>query len=157
MRLGDRPYDEPGDGYHYALELKERTQPHLKATNKSCTVDETYMPSQGRWFYLYRAIDSGGSDDRFLPLGVSFADAAKGVVFCQGAGRPFSPSAKMDQHRQSQVLPTSGLMNPRKKESYDALPAPSSSISEQHSGQGHRAIKKRSAAKQHFRQFRLWT
>jgi transposase-like protein len=28
---------------HYAPELEERTQPHLKATNKSWRVDETYV------------------------------------------------------------------------------------------------------------------
>jgi transposase-like protein len=59
----------------YAPELEERARPHLKATNKSWRVDETYVRIQGRWFYLYRAIDSAGatidsSSRRFvLPLG----------------------------------------------------------------------------------------
>jgi|SRR6516162_3406503 len=42
----------------YAPELEERTRPHLKPTNKSWRVDETYVRIKGRWFYLYRAIDS---------------------------------------------------------------------------------------------------
>ena len=51
---------------HYAPELEERTQPHLKATNKSWRVDETYVRIKGRWFYLYRAIDSAGATIDFF-------------------------------------------------------------------------------------------
>src|SRR5712691_7710651 len=39
---------------HYAPELEERTRPHLKSTNKSWRVDETYVRIKSRWFYLYR-------------------------------------------------------------------------------------------------------
>jgi hypothetical protein len=34
----------------YAPELEERTRPHLKPTNKSWRVDETYVRVKGRWF-----------------------------------------------------------------------------------------------------------
>src|ERR1019366_1953484 len=34
---------------------------HLKPTNKSWRVDETYVRVKGRWCYLYRAIDSRGA------------------------------------------------------------------------------------------------
>ena len=40
----------------YAPELEERARPHLKATNKSWRVDETYVRIKGRWFYLYPSI-----------------------------------------------------------------------------------------------------
>ena len=50
----------------YAPELEERTRPHLKVTNKSWRVDETYVRVKGRWFYLYRAIDSADAAIDFL-------------------------------------------------------------------------------------------
>ena len=39
---------------------------HLKPTNKSWRVDETYVRVKGRWCYLYRAIDSAGATIDFL-------------------------------------------------------------------------------------------
>jgi IS6 family transposase len=42
----------------YGPELEQRLRRHLKPTNKSWRVDETYIRVQGRWCYLYRAIDS---------------------------------------------------------------------------------------------------
>jgi transposase-like protein len=42
----------------YGPELELRIRGHLKATNKSWRVDETYLKVKGRWCYLYRAIDS---------------------------------------------------------------------------------------------------
>jgi transposase, IS6 family len=49
---------------------------HLKPTNKSWRVDETYVRVKGRWCYLYRAIDSAGAID-FLLSALRDADAAK--------------------------------------------------------------------------------
>src|SRR5437870_2927741 len=42
----------------YGPELEHRVRRHLKPTNKSWRVDETYIKVKGRWCYLYRAIDS---------------------------------------------------------------------------------------------------
>ncbi len=42
----------------YGPELEQRLRRQLKPTNKSWRVDETYIRVQGRWCYLYRAIDS---------------------------------------------------------------------------------------------------
>src|SRR5437870_6876335 len=84
-------------------ELEERTQPHLQPTNKSWRVDETYVRIKGPLVLPLSSYRLGGSDDRFLPLGVSFCRCGQGIV-CQGAGRSFSPSATGDQHGQSQVL-----------------------------------------------------
>jgi transposase-like protein len=38
----------------YGPELELGIRRHLKATNKSWRVDETYLKLKGRWYYLYR-------------------------------------------------------------------------------------------------------
>jgi transposase-like protein len=51
---------------HYAPELEKRGPPHLKATNDSWRVDETYVKMKKAWMYLYRAVDSQGNTLEFL-------------------------------------------------------------------------------------------
>src|SRR6266478_5661546 len=60
----------------YGPELEQRIRRHLKPTNKSWRVDETYVRVQGRWCYLYRAIDSAGATIDFLLSAVRDAYAA---------------------------------------------------------------------------------
>ena len=50
----------------YAPELDKRCRPHLKSTNKSYRVDETYIKVKGKERYLYRAVDSIGQTIDFL-------------------------------------------------------------------------------------------
>jgi IS6 family transposase len=50
----------------YAPELEKRCKPHLKQTNGSWRVDETYIKVKGEWLYLYRAVDSAGNTLEFL-------------------------------------------------------------------------------------------
>ncbi len=59
----------------YAPELDKRIRPHLRTTNDSWRVDETYIKAEcrrrkipppnllvkGQWKYLYRAVDSEGN------------------------------------------------------------------------------------------------
>ncbi len=45
----------------YAPELDKRCRSHLKPTNDSWRVDETYIEVKGEWKYLYRAVDSEGN------------------------------------------------------------------------------------------------
>jgi transposase, IS6 family len=61
----------------YGPELEQRMRRHLKPTNNSWRVDETYLRVQGRWCYLYRAIDSAGATIDFLLSALRDADAAK--------------------------------------------------------------------------------
>jgi transposase, IS6 family len=51
----------------YAPELERRLRRHLKPTNDSWRVDETYVRVKGKWMFLYRAVDSTRYDDR-LPF-----------------------------------------------------------------------------------------
>jgi transposase-like protein len=50
----------------YAPELDKRIRPHLKPTNDSWRVDETYIKVRGVWKYLYRAVDSQGNTLDFM-------------------------------------------------------------------------------------------
>ena len=61
----------------YGPELEQRLRRHLKPTNKSWRVDETYLRVKGRWCYLYRAIDSAGATIDFRLSALRDADAAK--------------------------------------------------------------------------------
>ena len=50
----------------FAPELEKRMRPHLKKSNDSWRVDETYVKVRGKWMYLYRAVDSSGQTLDFL-------------------------------------------------------------------------------------------
>ena len=60
----------------YGPELEERLRRHLKPTNTSWRVDETYVRVKGRWGYLYRALDSTGATIDFVLSGRRDAAAA---------------------------------------------------------------------------------
>lgn len=61
----------------YAPELEKRIRPHLRMSNGSRRVDETYVKVKGRWMYLYRAVDSHGQMIDFLLSAKRDAEAAK--------------------------------------------------------------------------------
>ena len=61
----------------YAAELDKRIRPHLRISNGSWRVDETYVKVKGRWMYLYRAVDSHGQTIDFLLSAKRDTEAAK--------------------------------------------------------------------------------
>jgi transposase-like protein len=71
----------------YALELEKRLRPHLRPSNGSWRVDETYVRVKGRWTYLYRAVDSCGQTIDFLLSAKRDAGAAK-RFFRKALGQP---------------------------------------------------------------------
>jgi transposase-like protein len=71
----------------YAVELEKRLRPHLRMSNGSWRVDETYVKVKGRWMYLYRAVDSRGQTINFLLSAKREADAAK-RFFRKALGQP---------------------------------------------------------------------
>jgi len=50
----------------YAPQINKRCRKHLKTSNDSWKVDETYVKVNGKWKYLYRAIDKEGNTIDFL-------------------------------------------------------------------------------------------
>jgi IS6 family transposase len=46
--------------HEYSPELEKRIKPHLKMSNSSIRIDETYLKIKGVWHYLYRAVDKYG-------------------------------------------------------------------------------------------------
>ena len=71
----------------YAPELEKRIRPHLRPSNGSWRVDETYVKVKGRWTYLYRAVDSRGQTIDFLLSAKRDAEAAK-RFFRKALGQP---------------------------------------------------------------------
>jgi transposase-like protein len=71
----------------YAPELEQRIRPHLRPSNGSWRVDETYVKVKGRWTYLYRAVDSRGQTVDFLLSAKRDAAAAK-RFFRKALGQP---------------------------------------------------------------------
>ncbi|MDY7965271.1 IS6 family transposase [Bacillus thuringiensis] len=63
--------------HQYGPALNERIRKHLKSTNDSWRVDETYIKIKGEKMYLYRAIDSEGNTIDFYLSTKRDAQAAK--------------------------------------------------------------------------------
>src|SRR3954466_6579020 len=71
----------------YAPELEKRIRPHLRPSNGSWRVDETYVKGKGRWTYLSGAVDSRGQTIDFLLSAKRDAAAAK-RFFRKALGQP---------------------------------------------------------------------
>ena len=78
----------------YATELDKRCRRHLKATNKSYRVDETYIKVKGKDRYLYRAVDSTGQTIDFLLTAKRDAAGAK-RFFRKAFQSPGNPSPRV--------------------------------------------------------------
>jgi transposase-like protein len=82
----------------YAPELQRCLRRHLKPTNDSCRMDETYVRVKGKWRYLYRAVDSSGATLDFL-LSAKQDAAESQALSCQSARQSKPSDASSDQHR----------------------------------------------------------
>ena len=52
--------------HQYSPEIEKKVRRHLRPTNDSWRVDETYIKVKGKWKYFYRAVDSDGSTIDFM-------------------------------------------------------------------------------------------
>jgi transposase, IS6 family len=75
--------------------LEKRSRPHLRPTNDSYRVDETYVKIKGKWYYLYRAVDSTGQTIEFMLSAKRDARAAK---------RFFHKMLRLPQHSSPRVI-----------------------------------------------------
>ncbi len=79
----------------YGPELDQRCRPHLKPTNDSWRVDETYVKVKKQWKYLYRAVDSQGNTIDFLLTAKRDTKAAK---------RFFTKALKASHNQEPRVI-----------------------------------------------------
>ena len=79
----------------YSPELEKRIRPHLKLTNDSYRVDQTYIKIKGKWSYLYRAVDPTGQTIDFMLSAKRDAKAAK---------RFFRKMLKAPKHQSPRVI-----------------------------------------------------
>ena len=135
----------------YGPELEQRLRRHLKPTNKSWRVDETYVRVKGRWCYVYRAIDSTGATIDFLLSALRDAAAAK-RLFRQALSDPSHPQPRVINTDQARLY---GAAIPAVKEE-GTLRGRCRHRPGQYVNnileQDHRAIKRRVQAKQGFRE-----
>ena len=52
--------------HQYSPEIEKKIRKHIRPTNDSWKVDETYIKVKGKWKYLYRAVDSTGDTIDFM-------------------------------------------------------------------------------------------
>ena len=65
--------------HQYSPEIEKKIRRHLRPTNDSWRVDETYIKVKGKWKYLYRAVDSDGDTIDFMLSAKRNRTAAKRV------------------------------------------------------------------------------
>jgi transposase, IS6 family len=137
----------------YGPELEQRLRRHLKPTNKSWRVDETYIRVQGRWCYLYRTIDSTGATIDFLLSALRDAAAAQ-RLFRQALSDPSHPLPRVINTDKAALYYGSAIIGMKAE---GTLVSRSRHRPVQYLNnileQDHRAIKRRVKAKQGFRAF----
>lgn len=52
--------------HEYAPQIDKKIRPYLRPVNDSWRVDETYIKVNGKYMYLYRAVDSNGDTVEFM-------------------------------------------------------------------------------------------
>ena len=84
----------------YAPQLNKRCRPHLKPTNKSYRIDETYIKVRGTDKYLYRALDSTGQTIEFLLTAKRDTAAAKRFLrkAIEASGNPMPRVMNVDKN-----------------------------------------------------------
>jgi transposase, IS6 family len=137
----------------YGPELEQRLRRHLKTTNKSWRVDETYIRVKGHWCYLYRAIDSTGATIDFLLSALRDAAAAE-RLFREALSDPSHPQPRIintDKARLygSAIAAVKAEGTLRRRCRHRPVQYLNNILE-----QDHRAIKRRVKAKQNFHEFR---
>ncbi len=115
----------------YAPELNRRCRPELRPTNRSCRLDETYLPVAGKWTYLYRAVDSTGATNRFSPVGETRYKRCEALL-SEGLALTWSPSVSSDQRGWEPSLSESYKGAQARRRAGSTLSMSTCALSEQH-------------------------
>ena len=136
----------------YGPEQEARLLHHLKPTNKSWRVDETYVRVQGGWCYLYRAIDSTGATIDFVLSRLRDAAAAQ-RLFRKALTDPSHPQPRVINTDEARLY--GAAISGVKKEGILRRRCRHRPVQYLNNilEQDHRAIKRRVKAKQGFREF----
>jgi len=113
----------------YAEELEKRIRPHLRMSNGSWRVDETYVRVKGRWMYLYRAVDSRGQTIDFL-LAARRDTAAAKAVLPQGARAAAHRQSAHPHGRQEPRLSKGGRGDEERRRTLAPFSSPAMQVSE---------------------------
>src|SRR5208282_5542696 len=105
----------------YAPELQRCLRRHLKPTNDSWRMDETYVRVKGKWRYLYRAVDSSGRSQ---------------ALSCQSARQSKPSAAASDQHRRPRRVSARRRAAQNRRRSRRGLPASTGAKFEQRARAG---------------------
>src|SRR5215213_7594423 len=115
----------------YAPELDKRIRPHLRTTNGSWRVDETYIRVKGEWVYLYRAVDATGQTIDFL-LSPKRDAAARPTVLPQGLEAAAYGQSADDHGRHECSIPSRGQSHEAGCRTLALCQAPAGEVLEQH-------------------------
>ncbi len=113
----------------YAPELQRRLREHLKPTNDSWRLDETYVRVKGKWRYLYRAVDSSGATLDFLLSAKQDAVAAK-RFFVKALDGANHPAPRVIKHRRPRRVSSRRCAAQSRRQSGGGLPASASAVFE---------------------------
>ena len=120
--------------------LEGRFRKRKKAVNSSWRMDETYIKAQGKWMYLYRAVDKYGNTIDFLLKEYRDLQAAK-AFFKKSINRNGEPESVVIDKSGSNLAALKSI-NKNKKES-DKIKINRSKYLNNIVEQDHRFIKKR--------------
>jgi len=127
---------------HFAPELDRRIRPHLKASNDSWRVDETYVKVRGQWMYLYRAVDSAGNTLDFLLNETRSKRAAK-RIFHKALGQSHVSQSRVINVDQNAAYPGAIADLKNENDLNDACQYRASKYLNNRIEQDHRFIKRR--------------
>ena len=119
----------------YAPELQRYLRRHLKPTNDSWRVDETYVRVNCKWCYPHGAVDSTGATLDFLLSAKQDAAAAKRFL-AKALGGANSSLAAGDQHRRPRRVSARRRAAQSRRRSRRGLQASAGAIFEQRARAG---------------------
>jgi IS6 family transposase len=136
----------------YAPELERRLRRHLKPTNDSWRIDETYVRVKGKWVYLYRAVDSSGATIDFLLSAKRDAATAQRFLSKALGGENHPEPRVINSDKHAAYPPAIAVLQAAGDLADNCQHRPVQYLNNVLE-QDHRAIKRRINASQHFRSF----